>query len=293
MSALIKTVEKLCEASRKVYPDLRDSYETIAWPSAIDHSSYYFSPELMSLAQTKFLDELDESARQRLSFFEAVNFFSLNIHGEQALMREVRQHMNRGQSEITPYLQHLLDEENTHMMCFSKFCMRYAGKIYANRAIPFPRRKFTPEQEDFLGFARILIFEEIVDAYNQAMASDERLVPIARQINRLHHRDEIRHLAFGREVTSVLFKKVVLTSDASELAVLRAYLNDYIQLTWRTYYNHHAYQDADPSLSIDQAITLSETAFHSAAAKAHRQRLSHRLVAYLFRAAIMEAVPAL
>jgi hypothetical protein len=244
----------------------------------------------MSLAGSQYLDGLGEATRKKLSFFEAVNFFSLNIHGEKALIGEIVKHLYRRQSEITPYLQHFLDEENKHMMYFGKFCLSYAGKIYGSRTIPFQQREFTPAQEDFLCFAKILIFEEIVDAYNQAMASDERLVPIARQINRLHHSDEVRHLAFGREVTSVLFEKVALTADATELTRLRSYLNDYLHLTWRTYYNHDAYMDADPSLSLDQAITLSETAFHSKAAKEHRQRISRRLLAYLSKTGIMEAV---
>ena len=44
-----------------------------------------------------------------------------------------------GDSHRLAYLHHFLDEENKHMVCFGGFCTRYAGKIYPDRKVAFPR----------------------------------------------------------------------------------------------------------------------------------------------------------
>ena len=81
--ALTDTVRKLSAASRRAY---QNPYEAIEWPDHVDRSQWFTSPELVSLFGTPWWDELDEPTRRKLSFWEAVNFFSLNIHGEKILM---------------------------------------------------------------------------------------------------------------------------------------------------------------------------------------------------------------
>ena len=53
---------------------------------------------------------------------------------------------------------------------------------------------------DIIIFGRILIAEELCDVFNARMANDGRLPPLVREINGVHHRDESRHIAFGRQM---------------------------------------------------------------------------------------------
>lgn len=265
MDALGKLADRLSEASVKAY---RSPYEAVEWPEAIDKDAWWFAPELMSLYGTPAWDALDEPGRKALSFWEAVNFFSLNIHGEKPLIEGLARRLYRAK-ERTPvddYLHHFLDEENKHMTWFGGFCRRYAGKIYPDKKVPFPRQ-YAPGEEDLLFFAKVMIFEEIVDVYNLRMARDERLHPLARRINLLHHQDESRHLAFGRRMVKTLFEEGREAWGDGVVDGIRTYLAGYLYATWKEYYNPQAYADA--GVPGDAYDTL-EMAWDHPAQAAHR-----------------------
>ena len=72
-------------------------------------------------------DAVCETRTERLDdrFFrgEAVNFFSLNIHGERMLVAGIAQRLYRtGHAETSRYLHHFLAEENRHMVLISLDC---------------------------------------------------------------------------------------------------------------------------------------------------------------------------
>ena len=240
MSAGAGLVRRLCAASvdEAVAPASQ-----LDWPDSLPEDAWYFTPELISLHGTPEYDGLDERARQRLSRLEALNFFSLNIHGERALIEGLARRLwAPGAEEATPYLHHFLDEENNHLAYFGTFCTRY-GRIYPDRKLALPGEA-APGEEDVLFFGRVLVFEEIVDHYNRTMADDERLHPLARRINELHHRDESRHLAFGRWHVRQLFERHAPGWPAEVRQRVREYMADYVEATWREYYNPTVYQDA-------------------------------------------------
>ena len=166
--------------------------------------------------------------------------------------------------------------------------MKYAGKIYADRKMTF-EREYEPGEEDFLFFAKVLIFEEIVDVYNQRMARDERLATVARQINLLHHRDETRHLAFGRRFVSELFERHAPAWSESTIQGVRAYLKSYFAATWKEYYNPDVYRDA----GLGAPYELYEMALHSPTGKEHRRTISQACIRYLLENNILEEEPAL
>jgi len=168
MDPFLKTVEKLCDSSRENYVN---PYTYLEWPQMPDKEQWFMSPELISLYGTSAYETLSDAQRKRLSFYEAVNFFSLNIHGEKSLVEGLAQRLYRkDQNDIAPYLHHFLDEENKHMVYFGGFCLRYAGKVYPDRKMVIPR-EYAPGEEDFLFFAKVMVFEEIVDVYNVRMSN--------------------------------------------------------------------------------------------------------------------------
>jgi hypothetical protein len=273
MKDLGNVVERLCEISRNDFSNPFD----FDWPQSLELDQWFTSPEFISLYGTKFYESLDEPARKRLSFYEAVNFFSLNIHGEKPLVEGLAQRLyDSGSDGTSAYLHHFLDEENKHMVYFAGFCLRYAGKIYPDKKMILPR-EYEPGEEDFLFFAKVLIFEEIVDLYNIRMSQDERLVPVVRQIHWLHHRDEARHLVFGRRFTAELFERYKNKWSPPVLQGVRDYLSEFLTATWKEYYNPDVYRDA----GLMHPYQVFVEAFDDPRCRSHREQISAGCIRYL------------
>jgi hypothetical protein len=286
MNGFETTVAKLCSTSVR---DYINPYSYLEWPETVDVEQWCTSPELMSLYGTPVYENLSPAEQKRLSFYEAINFFSLNIHGEKSLIEGLAQRLYRkGNDTVSPYIHHFLDEENKHMVYFGGFCMRYADKVYPDRKMVFPR-EYAPGEEDVLFFGKVLIFEEIVDVYNKRMAKDDRLVPIARQINWLHHRDESRHLAFGRLHLKNLFGKYSPSWSSETRDGVREYLKNYIATTWKEYYNPAVYLDA----GLENPFDIQEEAFQSEVTRAHRRQISTGCVRFLMETGILAELPQL
>lgn len=270
-----------------------DADRSVDWPAELEPDGWHLTPELISLYGTPWYEALDEAARRRLSFHEAVNFFSLNVHGEKSLVAGLSQRLYRkaaaGDAGPIPgydaYLHHFLGEENLHMSWFGGFCSRYAGGIYPDRKMAFPSGDAAKGEEEFLFFAKVLLFEEIVDVYNVRCARDERLHPLVRRINGLHHRDETRHLAFGRRVVGDLFACHAEGWDSATLERVRTYLAGYLESMWKEYFNPTAYADA--GLPGD-ALALRRQAFDHPAARERRARIERPCLDFLRRHGILE-----
>jgi len=285
MKSLAELSEQLCEASERKYVN---PYEYLEWPETLDRERWYTSPELVSLHGTDTWDALDEQARKRLSFFEAVNFFSLNIHGEKSLVEGLARRLYAGGVEgYSAYLHHFLDEENKHMVYFGGFCSRYAGKVYRDRKVAFPR-EYAEGEEDFLFFAKVLVFEEIVDAYNVRMSKDERLEPIARRINLIHHLEETRHLAFGRAITADLFERHAPRWDIETRRSVSDYLVSYLRATWKEYWNPDVYADA----GLSDPYVNARLGFEHPSRVALRREIAGGCVRFLLEHGMIEAEPA-
>lgn len=284
--SLITTVKKLSNISARAHGAPVDG---IDWPeSLLPESAWFSSPELMALSGSESFAAMDEAMRRRLSFFEAVNFYSLNINGEKPLVEGLSRRLYAtGFQHVLPYLHHFLDEENKHMQYFGRFCLSYAGKTYPDRKVVFPR-SFAEGEEDFLFFVKIVIFEEIADHHNVLQAADERLHPLARKINLLHHQDEARHLIFGRELVAELFSSYRAKWSEATLAGLRAYIPQYIVATWKEYYNPDPLRDA----GLANAYELMEEAWDHPLQRQRRVQVSAKCISFLTEQGILtEEVP--
>ena len=258
-------MQKLSHASVRNF----NNPAALNWPERVDRDDWQFTPELISLSPTPIWQQLDETTRKRLGFFEAINFFSLNIHGEKYLISEVSRRLYRDDDlYLNQYLLHFIEEESKHMMYFSQFCQRYADKIYPDNTLTIGSEQDSAVQ-DFLLFARIYLFEEIVDEYNRIIAADERVSGIAREINHLHHIEEARHLAFGRKFLYRQLEQLNEILDTEVRNYIREHLQGYLEMTWKQFYNPRVYQDA----GIEDAFDVWQKAYHDPAAIAHRQRI--------------------
>jgi hypothetical protein len=242
------------------------------WPDKIEPDMPWMSESLTTLAGTPMWDELTREQQLALTRYEAINFFSLNIHGIRELMSEVVMRIHeKTYANVSEFLHHFIGEENEHMWFFAQFCLRYGGKLYPAQ----PTLKadsvehLSSVAREMIVFARILIFEEIVDYYNAHMATDQSLPHIAREINRVHHQDESRHVAFGRMIFTNLLGQVA-KRDPDEVPVVAEYLENYLQYSIGTLYNPAAYRDA----GIPDALALRRRALeHPARVAAHDEVL--------------------
>jgi P-aminobenzoate N-oxygenase AurF len=285
IAAMSDTVERLNDLSRQKY---QNPYEAVTWPESLDATADWFAtPELSSLYGTPYWDSLDDEGRHRLAFHEAANFFSLNIHGEKALMEGLAARLYRPDLvEIADYLHHFLDEENKHSVYFGGFCRRYA-KIYRSRHVPFPER---PDREvsDLLFFAKVLIFEEHADRYNVLQAKDDRLHELARFINAAHHADESRHLVFNRAIVTAFWDTYRPGWDDERLGEIRAYLGQFFATTWREYYNPDVYADC----GFANPWQVAEEAWNAPAQRAHRARVSAKSLRFFLSSGLLLEEPA-
>lgn len=229
----------------KSIDDYYNPYRLFEWPDQLPEDMWWMSPELTTTYGTEWADRLTPEQLHTLSKHESVNFYSLNVHGIRELLVEVVNRIHTAGFETpSEFFHHFIGEENEHMWFFAEFCLRYGKKIYrqpsggAEAAVP------SDKIQSLLVFARILIFEELVDHFNSAMAEDERLHETIRGINRIHHQDESRHIAFGRELVNLLHQDLKQTATEQELDEVSTYLRRYMKHSFESLYHPQVYRDA-------------------------------------------------
>ena len=241
------------------------SADPIDWPARLDPNRYCFSPELISLAGTDAFARMDAAERRRLSLHEAANFFSLNIHNEKRLVAGLASFFDRPEfAAHREFLEHFREEEVRHTAMFTDFCRRYVGGPYPERQMPFGSDD--GPDADLLFFARVAIFEEIVDAYNRKMAQDARLDPVVRTINHVHHLDEARHLSFGHRLLRDLVAMRASAWTPEERARVCRRLAKFMDQTWAALFDPVVYRDA----GLEDAFALRRQAMASPAAQRRR-----------------------
>jgi hypothetical protein len=252
---LLEILERLSSMSIE---DYYNPYQMFEWPDTLPEQAWWMSPELTTTFGTDVARELSEEQLFALSKFESINFYSLNVHGIRELLIEVTRRIHTDEF-ATPsgFFHHFIGEENEHMWFFAEFCQRYGRKIY--KQLRGGAETVPPGNADsLLVFARILIFEEFVDHFNLKMASDGRLDETIRHINRIHHQDESRHIAFGRELVRILFESFRSRATPEELDHVRRYVKRYLSYSFESLYNPQVYRDAGIPKPLDVRRRLLE-----------------------------------
>jgi len=288
MATAVELAPRLTEASRRKLWDVHSAFD---WPETLDpEAGWYMSPELISIYGTEAWDALDQTARFRLSFYEIANFFSFVLYGERPLVAGLMNRMYRKDTlgPITEYLHHFVDEENKHMIMFSEFCNRYAGKIYPEKKLVFPR-EYAVGEEEISFFCKVLVVEELGDFYNLEMMSDKRIDPLVSKINKVHHVDEARHLAFGRELLAELTEQTILEWDEKETLRFRTWLVEYLKSSWGDFYNPAVYKDT----ALKNGYGLRKMALENPTCAAFREEASAKIVDYFMDTGLLDERPTL
>jgi hypothetical protein len=222
-----------------------NAYERFSWPDILPQDQLWCDEDLLTTYGTPLHDSLSPAQKAALSKWEAVNFYSLNVHGIKTALEFVCRCIHEERyDDISEFLHIFIAEENAHMWFFAAFCRRYAGKIYPATAFAV-RAGEVGREHDLYMFASTLVFEEFVDFYNHKVGINPAVPEIVRQINHQHHVDESRHVSFGREVVKTLYADIVGADPSAETrdrisATCKSMIRYFISLM----YNPQAYSDA-------------------------------------------------
>ena len=280
-------VDQLTKQSRK---ELWDVYSYFQWPDAIPEDTWCMSPELISIYGTDAWHALSEAQQKKLSLYEIGNFFSLTLQGERPLVAGMSDllYSSKLTAGETEYLHHFMDEENKHMIMFGTFCRKYIGKVYPEKKLSLPRT-YVKGEEDVAFFCKVMVVEELGDYYNIIMMRDQRIATIVKEINAIHHKDESRHLGFGRQLTSELWAKWSPTWSPEVKARFQEWLAAYLKSSWADFYNPTMYKDA----GIEGGYDVRQMALSSELCREHRLKASRKVVNYFLRHGMLAEQPTL
>lgn len=267
---MTQAIEMLASKLSGVSSDLaRDPYADIQWPAALPADAWCMPPELISLHQTPAYELLDTPAQLRLSRLELILFFSLNVHGESRLITGLGTSLAANPPvPVAEYLEHFRDEEAKHRACFIEFCERYGNGIHGDRNFDLAL-EWPAAESQFVFFARVLLFEGLVDQINGIIARDERVAMVVRQINRAHRVEEARHLAFGRAWLALLARPLIDQHSGRVPDPIIQHLCAYRQSIWRDLFDPDVYRDA----GIVEPFAARREALASESANTRREQL--------------------
>jgi hypothetical protein len=278
---IAQTLNRIIEMSVDTY---YNPYKTFQWPDTLPEEQWWMSRELMTVHGTPLEETLSERQLMALSKWESIYFYSLNVHGIRELLLEVVKRVHTPGFELeSEFFHHFVGEENEHMWFFATFCLKYGGKIYSDKKIKLPMEAMDADIESLLVFSRILVFEEIVDYFNVRMGRDEALHPIIRQVNAIHHQDESRHIAFGREIVKQLFDRVRATHPEEKLREIDNYLSRYILASVQSLYSPAVYNDA----GVPEPYKVRNTLVESPIRKEYNAKILKRTVDYCVKSGII------
>ncbi|MFD5324748.1 diiron oxygenase [Streptomyces sp. NPDC127092] len=268
----------------KSIDDYYNPYRLFEWPDRLPEDMWWMSPELTTTYGTEWAEKLTPQQLHTLSKHESINFYSLNVHGIRELLVEVVNRIHTAGFETpSEFFHHFIGEENEHMWFFAEFCLRYGKKIYKQPAGGAEGAAPSEKIQSLLVFARILIFEELVDHFNSAMAEDERLHETIRGINRIHHQDESRHIAFGRELVGLLHQDLRQTATEQELDDVSTYLRRYMKHSFESLYHPQVYRDA----GLENPHAVRRALLESPARAEAEQRTFRKTARYLEKTGII------
>ena len=287
MEAASEIATRLSRASCKKFYDVYNAFD---WPQTLQEGAWCMPPEQISIYGTPAYDALGEEQRKRLRLYEMANMFSLVLQGEKLLVQGLahRLYSHSNNHEITEYLHHFLDEENKHMVMFGELCHRYIGKVYPEKKFALPR-EFAKAEEEVTFFCLAMVVEELGDYYNLVVEKDPRVDPLVREINKVHHIDEARHLAFGRVYAAELFDHFSPHWSPETLAGFRQWLASYLKSSLGDYYNPSVYRDA----GMADAYEVRQAAMSHPRCIEHRRRVSDKVVHYFVKHGLLAEAPAL
>ena len=283
-----RTNELSARLTAKSRETMYDIYKRFDWTDELQADALSMTPEITTLYGTDVYDTLTDEQVRRLTICETGNLFANTLHGERALVAGLSDQLysKKNSPEITDYLHHFLDEENKHMVMFGIFCRKYVGRVYPEKKLSFAK-EMGPGEEIIGFYAMAMVVEEFGDYFNIKTMQDDRCDPLVRDLSRLHHMDEARHLGFDRAYLTDLCEEWLPKWDDAQKAKFADWLVGFMKSNWATYYNPAVYKD----VGIDQPFKVRRAAMENPVQKALRAKVSGKLIRFFIKLGLLDEVP--
>lgn len=270
---------------------LYDVYERFQWPRALGSDNLAMSPEITTLSGTEVWSTLSDEQIRQLSICETGTLFSNTLNGERVLVAGLASqlHSREVTPEITDYLHHFLDEENKHMVMFGLYCKKYVGRVYPEKKFSLPTQPPAPGEALIRFYAMAMVVEAYGDYYNVRVMQDDRCDPLVRDISRVHHQDEARHMAFDRAYLTELTATHLPQWDEETINTFRTWLAGFMRVNWVTFYNPAAYRDA----GIQDPYEVQRMAMASPAQRELRRTVAKNVTQFFLKVGLLAEEPEL
>jgi hypothetical protein len=238
------TARKLISASEK---KKYDPFNRVEYQARLNGDRWQFPERFLSLYDLPIYEDLSDEQKWRLSLLEAVNFFSVNIHGEQALVAamEPRLYRNKrvGEDPVSSqYMQRFIHEENSHTYMLAEYCLRYHGSVLPDRAFAVAQPKLSPETEDLLFWGRVYVLESYLGFVNQNAKNDGDLDSTPRQVHEFHLIDEARHKAWDKVMIEENLNRARKKRLDSEIETVKGLMSSYQEYIYQSSCNPTVYR---------------------------------------------------
>ncbi len=194
-----ETAERLLTASsRRSY----DPVVTIDWEAPFVPGAYWLPPARSSLYGTSLWSALSEEQRIELTKHEVASAASAGIWFETVLMQMlIREYYD--QDPTSRHAQYALTEvadECRHSIMFGRLIERLGVEPTKASWRDHTLGRFLKATATGPHmYAAILIAEEILDAFQREISTDESLQPLIRMVSHIHVVEEARHVKYARE----------------------------------------------------------------------------------------------
>lgn len=159
---------------------------------------WYAPPELLTLYGTPLWDRMSHEQRIELSRHEMCSIAATGIWFEVILMRMLGRHVYDSDllSDHSNYVLTEVADECRHSQMFARMIKELGVEFHApsRRTHELGRLMSTPLMTDAIAMGGTLYVEAILDRMQRRAMDDERVVPVVRDVSRVHVVDEARHM---------------------------------------------------------------------------------------------------
>jgi len=256
MDAVIATANKLSQASIR---KMSDAFSKVHYEEVLDTNKWQFPEEFISIYHEPEYQNLTMENRKRLSLLEMVNFFSINIHGEQSLVAEFEKKLYRNKSacegfDASRYMQHFINEENSHTYMLAEYCFRYYGKLIKIKTMEIKREKMGFDVSELIAYGRTQLLENYLVYMNKYISLADDIGDSARSCNKTHMLDEVRHIAWDKAAIEFYLER--LNDKKEDLTLVIQSLEDYKQTVFNLLYNPAIYKE----IGLEEPLKLAQRA---------------------------------
>lgn len=213
-----EAIDRLVEVSNRRVIDLDKSF---AWKDGVDKTRRPKAEENAWLFGTRFWDMLTDEQKHEMLWAEIARDISMFIWLEQRLPPLYVGYINKYREDIPSpvydYLMVFSREEIVHTLAFRRYVKAANISLFAPPVGYATLFDTLPAMHPVVGILYTLIIEWVAELGAMHIAKDKSIDPLTRQLFVVHHFDEARHIAFGKQIVQDFFDSV----PAQELDVIR------------------------------------------------------------------------